>query len=111
MDAFAGVAGVAIVASAPEPAGEGVAGTAVAVFEDCIGAAGGAGLEAAAGAGVEGTFEEDAVAVAALGCEQLESEIKVSQSSYTYLRDHTNDETLLLDLIGLNGIGILEDLA
>ena len=54
-------------AGAPAPAGEGVAGTAVAVFEDCWGAAGGAGVEAATGAGVEGAaFEEDA-AGAALG--------------------------------------------
>lgn len=111
MEAFAGVAGVATVASAPEPAGEGVAGTAVAVFEDCAGAAGGTGLEAVAGAGVEGTFEEDAAAGAALGYGEQLGEAKLSQSSYAYLRDHTNDKTLLLDLVGLNGIGILEDLA
>jgi len=68
----AGVAGVATVAGAPEPAGDGVAGIAVFVLEeDCIGAAGGAGVEEVAGAGVEGTFDEDAAGVA-LGYRQSE---------------------------------------
>jgi hypothetical protein len=68
------VAGVATVAGAPAPAGEGVAGTAVAVLDDCVGAAGGAGVEAGAGAGVEGAFDEDAAAGVALGCRRLEND-------------------------------------
>lgn len=82
---LAGVAGVATVAGAPAPAGEGVAGTAVAVFEDCAGAAGGAGVEAAAGAGVEGALDEDAAAGVVLGCELLEREKKVRQCFFLYL--------------------------
>ena len=69
----AGVAGVATVAGAPAPAGEGVAGAAFVVLEDWVGAAGGAGVDTeVAGAGVEGAFEEDAVAAGALGCRMLE---------------------------------------
>lgn len=65
----AGVGAVAaVVAPAPAPAGEGVAGGAdVEELLDCIGAAGGAGVAAVAGAGVEGGFDEDAAAGAALG--------------------------------------------
>jgi hypothetical protein len=60
--------------AAPAPAGDGVAGTAVAVGAVvCAGAAGGAGVEAAAGAGVEGVFDEDAAALGvALGYMLLE---------------------------------------
>lgn len=95
------MAGVATVAGAPEPAGEGVAGTAavVVVLEDCSGAAGGAGVEVTAGAGVEGALDEDAAAGVALGCRLLESETEAPQSYYSYLLDHADDETLLLDLI------------
>ena len=47
----------------PAPAGEGVAGTAVVVeVVVCAGAAGGAGVEAAAGVGVEGGFDDEAAA-------------------------------------------------
>ena len=49
----------------PTPAGEGVDGTLLEeVFEDCTGAAGGAGVEVTAGAGVEGTLEDDATGAA-----------------------------------------------
>jgi hypothetical protein len=63
---------------APEPAGVGVAGTVFVVEDvDWIGAAGGAGVEATAGAGVEGAFEEEAAEVAeaggALGCLRSET--------------------------------------
>lgn len=56
-------------AAVPAPAGEGVAGMAlVVVLVDWAGAAGGAGVEALAGAGVEGGFEVEAAAAgAALG--------------------------------------------
>ena len=76
------MAGVATVAEAPAPAGEGVAGAgaALAVCEVCMGAAGGAGVEAVTGAGVEGAFDEDAAAGVVLGCVLLEVEKKVSQS-------------------------------
>jgi len=57
----AGPDGVAGVVVAPAPAGEGVAGIAAAVEPvDCTGAAGGAGVDTLAGAGVEGAFEEEA---------------------------------------------------
>lgn len=61
--------GVAWTDGREAPAGEGVAGTAVfAVLEECAGAAGGAGVAAFAGAGVDGALgaDEDA-AGAALG--------------------------------------------
>ena len=41
------------------PAGEGVAGAPPANIFDCIGAAGGTGVDTAAGAGVAGGFEVD----------------------------------------------------
>lgn len=69
-------------AGAPEPAGEGVAGTAVAVLDDCCGAAGGAGVEAAAGAGVEGAFDEDAAAGVALGCRVLEVTTAITELTH-----------------------------
>lgn len=49
-------------AAEPVPAGEGVAGAALVdvVDCDCDGAAGGAGVDATAGAGVEGGFEVEA---------------------------------------------------
>jgi len=49
-------------ATAPEPAGVGVAGTAFVEEDvDWLGAAGGAGVDATAGAGVEGAaFDEEA---------------------------------------------------
>jgi hypothetical protein len=55
---------------APAPAGVGVAGTAfVEEAIDWIGAAGGAGVDTTAGAGVEGAFEVDAADDdGALGC-------------------------------------------
>ena len=57
----AGVAAGAA-AAAPAPAGDGVAGTPPASIFDCEGAAGGAGVDAAAGAGVEGAFVEEGAA-------------------------------------------------
>jgi hypothetical protein len=59
----AGVAAGVVVAA---PAGEGVAGAPPANRFDCVGAAGGAGVDAAAaGAGVEGGFEVDGDGAAA----------------------------------------------
>jgi hypothetical protein len=58
----AGVAAAAVVAA---PVGEGVAGAPPANRFDCVGAAGGAGVDVAAGAGVEGGFEVDAAGAAA----------------------------------------------
>lgn len=59
VDGPEGVAGI-LAAAAPEPAGEGVGGiTAAAVLEDWTGAAGGAGVEATAGVGVEGVLGVD----------------------------------------------------
>jgi hypothetical protein len=71
----AGVAG--ITAGAAAPAGDGVPGAACEVVEDdWVGAAGGAGVNATTGAGVEGTFEDDAAgAGAALGYKMLKREM------------------------------------
>jgi hypothetical protein len=60
----AGVAAGAV-AAAPASAGEGVAGMAPPNIFCCEGAAGAAGVDAAAGAGVEGGFEADAAGAGA----------------------------------------------
>lgn len=56
----------------PAPVGEGVAVTALAEVVDCVGAAGGAGVDATAGAGVDGALDGVAtVGGAALGYQVL----------------------------------------
>ena len=101
---------VGAAAGAVPPAGVGVAGTAfVDVDEDWTGAAGGAGVDATAGAGVEGAFELDAEG-AALGWFTCQYGAKLREEE-TYLRYHTDYESLLLNLVRLNGVGILENLA
>jgi hypothetical protein len=61
----------------PTPAGEGVAGTLLVVeLNVCAGAAGGAGVEATAGAGVDGAF----VAGGALGYKTSEADAKCKVS-------------------------------
>jgi len=75
------------VEGAATPAGEGVAGAAVAVgMGGWDGAGGGAGVEATAGAGVEGAFEDEAVeAGVALGCQMLENNHDTNTGSvYTF---------------------------
>ena len=94
--------------------GVGVTGTLAVAPPPAVGAAGGAGVETEGAAGVDGGFavDEDAEAEvdgAALGCGSLapiDTAIEVAD-----LLDHAHDESLLLNLVGLNGIGILQDLA
>ena len=57
--------GAVVVVTAPVPAGEGGVGTPPANRFDCEGAAGGAGVDVAAGAGLEGAFEEEAAGAGA----------------------------------------------
>lgn len=102
------VAGVAIAsADGLGPAGEGVAGTAlVDELGAGAGAAGGAGVDAVAGAGVEGALEGVDAEGAALGYYTL-LESSITALSYTYLRDHADNEALLLDLVVLHSLVIL----
>lgn len=66
--------------------GVGVAGTAAAVPELCVGAAGGAGVELCAGAGVAGTADEEAsgagVGLGCVECSQLRSTAGVDGYSH-----------------------------
>lgn len=100
--------------------GVGVEGAAAAVPEDCAGAAGAAGVDACAEAGVAGTAEEEdaagAAAGAGLGWEKkttLAVTTTLGQWLFcrTYLVYDTDNKALLLNLVGLNGVLILENLA
>lgn len=75
------------------------------------GALGGAGVCATLGTGVEGGLadeeaEEDP-AGAALGFTSYKPRSPRRSSCSTYLGDHANDETLLLDAVGLHRVCIL----
>jgi hypothetical protein len=102
----------------PDPAGVGVAGTAAVADEPiwAIGAGGGAGVEATAGAGVDGTFagvELELEAAGAAGTAFGYSERLVEwcttfrRRPFDYLLNHTDNKSLLLDLVGFDCVGIL----
>ena len=99
------------------PAGEGVEGTLlVVVLDDCCGAAGMAGVSATEGAGVVGTFDGVETEGEAVDCGTgfgLEKSVNVleGESSSVYLGNHAHNKSLLLDFIGLYGVGILQDFA
>lgn len=71
-------------------------------------------MAATAWAGVAGTAgaEEDAAGLGALGY-RIVSIWRVQErlGKRTDLVDHAHDETLLLNLVGLNGVVVLQDLA
>lgn len=98
-----------------EAAGEGVAGTAGAEgAADGAGADGAAGVEAAALEGVEGACEGVAADEGALGCIRWYGQMQCSESFQWrgrchYLRYHAYYETLLLNVVCLDGLVILED--
>lgn len=78
-----------------------------------MGAAGGAGVEATAGAGVDGAFagvEAELDAGTAFGYKML-AFLSTPLPYGIYLLYHADNKTLLLNLVGLNGVGILENLA
>jgi hypothetical protein len=103
-------AGVSVGADAPLPAGVGVCGIADEGADDWDGAAGGAGVDSTAFAGVEGAFDVDAEDVgAAFGYRMLE--IVLRSLKVCYLRNHADNESLLFNAVGLNSVGILQDLA
>lgn len=90
-------------------AGEGVPGTFWEAAEraGADGAAGAAGVCAGGGAGVEGGLLDDAAWV--FGCDALAGDC--TMASVTYPRDHANDEALFLNVVRLNSLIVLEDLA
>jgi hypothetical protein len=102
-------------AGSPPPdlaAGVGVEGTAA--EPEAWGAAGGAGVAAGGWAGVAGTALGAAAAGLGLGCRT-----RVSRAAgrarivdvASHLVHHADNETLLLNLVGLDSLLILQDLA
>jgi hypothetical protein len=86
-------------------AGDGVAGAFCVEPDECAGAAGGAGVWAAAGAGVEGAALLDE-AGAGFGCHAV-SELSAVAGGGSDLGDHAHDEALLLDAVRLYRVRIL----
>ena len=84
------------------------------VADDGAGAAGVARVPAFEGAGVEGGLLEDAAeAVDAGGGLGLKSSVWdcLLTVEFANLRNHAHDESFLFDLVRLNSISILENLA
>lgn len=100
----------------------GVAGAAAWDEGWAVGAGGAAGVEAAGWAGVAGTFEVEAAGLGSLGygkgglasCVGRGSETRYAgacRSIMPYLVYHAHNKALLLNLVGLDRLLILEDLA
>lgn len=96
----------------PARAGVGVAGAAAWDVGWAVGAAGAAGVEAAGWAGVAGTFEVEAAGLGSLGCCGISlSEALSERGEISYLVHHAHNKAFLLDLVGLDRLLILQDLA
>lgn len=107
----------AVVAVEPVKAGVGVAGVVSDVgFVAAAGAAGGAaGVEVVACAGVDGGCAEDeaveVLAGAVFGCLNVRWWTLGCVVEKLNLLNHTHYESLLLDLVGFNGVRILQNFA
>lgn len=91
-------------------AGEGVAGAFWAVDDEGAGAAGGAGVWAAFGAGVEGAALLDEAAEG-FGCGDVSGRSVRAVMAAADLGDHADDEALLLDVVRFYRVRILQDFA
>jgi hypothetical protein len=91
-------------------AGEGVAGALCEAVDDGAGAAGAAGVWAAAGAGVEGAGLLDDAADG-FGCGICQQRRPRVASGCAHLGDHAHDEALLFDVVRLYRVRILKNLA
>jgi hypothetical protein len=89
-------------------AGDGVPG-AFWVADDGAGAAGAAGVCAGAGAGVEGAGLLDTAG--AFGWEDCQRKVRAVAKPSAHLGHHAHNEALLLYAVGLNRVGILQNLA
>lgn len=105
------VVGADDAAPASGPAGEGVAGG-LAVAADaglCCGAAGGAGVDVEAD-GVDGVAVFGG-AGAGFGCGIAMSTRSLPDLLKAYLGHHTNNETLLLNVVGFHSVCVYQNLA